>query len=645
MDLQIPSSRCCQVAILAGGQGTRLRERTGDLLPKPMIPVLGKPLLEHQIRLCREHDFTQIALLVHFQHTAISSYFGDGSAFGVQLEYVIEEVPRGTAGALRDALPYLANEFLVLYGDTYLDVDLRAFWNAHLSANANGTLFLHPNDHPQDSDLVEVEHSGRILGIHPYPHPEGHPLKNLVNAGLYVLSKEGLDKFLPSAGKEDLAKHTFPSMLRAGVALNSYASPEYIKDIGTPDRLDKVSLAITAGVVEARSTRNLRPAVFLDRDGTLNHEVDHLRHPNQLKLFPDAAPSVQRINQSGRLAVVVTNQPVVARGEVTFRDLDSIHARMDTLLGEGHAFLDGIYTCPHHPHRGYAGEIAELKFQCMCRKPRTGLIDQACQDLLIAREASWLIGDSTSDIEAGRRAGLRTMLVRTGYAGRDGKVPVLPDYVAPDLASAVHWILEGHGHARDFLFPFVAGHSEDRIILIGGLSRSGKSSIAQVMKELFQATGRRTHVLSLDSWLLPPQSRQEGNGVLGRYDVPNIIRHFELLSDHSSHRMVHLPIYDPITRTATVAGPVRSIGPNDLVILEGVPALAIPELGSMASTRIFIECPESDRLDRLRRDYRWRGLPEDQFEILMQSRSRDETHLVEGSKAHANACFHFEDRL
>lgn len=632
----------CQVAILAGGQGTRLRERTGHLLPKPMVPMLGKPLLEHQINLCREHGFTRIALLVHFQHMAISSYFGDGSAFGVRLDYVTEETPRGTAGALREALPNLDSEFMVLYGDTYLDVNLRSFWNAHFFSEAVGTLFLHPNDHPQDSDLVEVGPSGRVLAIHPYPHPQGLPLKNLVNAGLYILRKEGLDAFLPASGKADLAKHTFPTMLQAGKYLASYVSPEFIKDIGTPDRLDKVSLAITSGVVEARSTRGLRPAVFLDRDGTLNVEVDHLRHPNQLKLFPDAAHSVQRINQSGRLAIVVTNQPVIARGEVTPQGLDSIHAHMDALLGEGHAFLDAIYTCPHHPHRGYEGEVPELKFDCACRKPRTGLIDQACQDLLIGRGESWIIGDSTSDIEAGRRAGLRTMLVRTGYAGRDGRIPVLPDYVAPDLASATQWILEAHSYYRNRLFPFVANHLEDRLILIGGLSRSGKSSVAQVLKELFRASGRIAHVLSLDSWLLPAQIRQEGIGVLSRYDTSAIIGYLESFLHRPTRCRVHLPIYDPISRTPSITAPVYSIGPGDLVILEGVPALAIPELLAMASSRLFVECPESERLARLYKDYQWRGLSRDQFESLMNSRSADENHVVEMSATYADACISFK---
>lgn len=636
---KVPDDSLCQVAILAGGMGTRLRERTGDLIPKPMVPVLSRPLLEHQIQLCREHGFGRIALLVHYQHEAISRHFGDGSAFGVELKYLVEEIPRGTAGALRDALPELAQVFLVLYGDTYLDVDLNGLWQAHVASAASGTLFLHPNDHPQDSDLVEVDAHGWIRAIHPYPHPEGHALKNLVNAGLYVLSKEGLESVLPASGKADLAKHAFPAMIQAGLPLASYVSPEFIKDLGTPDRLDKVIQAITSGVVEARSGRSLRRSVFLDRDGTLNREVNHLRHPDQVQLFPDTARAIHRLNQSGRLAVVVTNQPVIARGDLTFKGLDVIHARLDALLGVGHAYLDAVYFCPHHPDRGFEGEVGELKLDCSCRKPRTGMIDKACDDLSISRKDSWIIGDSTSDMEAGRRAGLRTMLVRTGYAGRDGKFPVLPNYVVPDLGSAIQWILEDHQTLQTLLLPFVATHLDARLILMGGLARSGKSSAAQVMKELFEGAGRQTHVFSLDSWLLPPTDRQEGEGVLARYDLRSAIKQMESLSDRSIRHSIRIPSYDPVTRSASISTPLRSIGPEDLIILEGVPALASPGLLEMADARVYLECPEEARLDRIQRDYCWRGLREDQIEGLIHSRAMDETRLIERSRANADTSF------
>ena len=257
----------CDVAILAGGQGTRLRERAGPL-PKPMVPLLGRPILDHQLDLCRLHGFRRVLLLVHYNPEAIRAHVGDGSRYGLSVEYAVESTPRGTAGALADALPRLADTFLVLYGDTYLDVDLRRLREAHEERRADATLFVHPNDHPQDSDLVEVDDHGFVAALHPYPHAEGTEYDNLVNAALYVMRRDRLEHVIPPEAKADLAKDLFPQMLRAGRRLFAYISPEYIKDVGTPERLDRVAADIQAGLPDRLSARALRSAVFLDRDGT-----------------------------------------------------------------------------------------------------------------------------------------------------------------------------------------------------------------------------------------------------------------------------------------------------------------------------------------------------------------------------------------
>src|SRR5205814_5343742 len=252
----------------------------------------------------------------------------------------------------------------LLYGDTFLDVDLRRLWHAHDMHGADATLFLHPNDHPHDSDVVSLDATGTVREIHPYPHPPGADFRNLVNAALYVMEREGLERYASAEAPSDIAKHMFPAMLAAGRRLHGHVSPEYIKDVGTPQRLDKVERDIDAGVVERLSSRDLRAAGFLDRDGTINREVEHLRDVEQIELLPGAADAIRRLNQAGRLAVVVTNQPVLARGDVTSEGLERIHARLETRLGEGGAYLDGVYVCPHHPERGFPGEVPSLKIEC-----------------------------------------------------------------------------------------------------------------------------------------------------------------------------------------------------------------------------------------------------------------------------------------
>ena len=428
------------MAILAGGMGSRLKSRTGDL-PKPMALLLGKPVLEHQIELCKKYGFTNIALLVHYEYQSISDYFKDGSKWGVVISYIIEKEPRGTAGALFDAMDFLNECFLVLYGDTYLDVDLSSIIDFHNEKESEVTLMVHPNDHPYDSDLVEIDDNCRVLAIHPYPHPKNTYLPNLVNAALYVIKKNILKDIIPKTGKFDLAKHTFPSLINIGSNIFGYISQEYIKDMGTPDRFDKVERDITHGLPEKLSIRNLRTAIFLDRDGTINEEINHLSHPDQLKLVDGAAKAIRKINHSGLLTVVITNQPVIARGDVTLEGLKKIHAKLDHELGLDNAYIDKLYVCPHHPHKGFPGEVEEFKVKCNCRKPETGLIDRAIHELQINSKTSWFIGDSTSDILAGKNARLNTVLVKTGHGGRDAKYSVKPDFIFPDLSAAIDYIL------------------------------------------------------------------------------------------------------------------------------------------------------------------------------------------------------------
>ncbi len=462
-----------QAIILAGGKGTRLKDRLGDL-PKPMIPIAGKPLLEHQVDLGRQHGFTDFVFFVHHRADLIEAHFGDGAKWGVRIRCVHEQEPLGTAGAVLAGFDQLADRFVVLYGDTMVNVDLTRLWQTHEQSGADGTLLLHPNNHPFDSDLVELDAASRVLALHNRPHTAGVWRQNLVNAGLYVLEKRSLERFQvgrdvliapqatdPSDGAPgkarptllDFGKDLFPAMLRRGSFLLGYNSPEFIKDIGTPERYDRVCAQFAGGVIQRSSLATPQRAVFLDRDGTLIEEVSELglTSPAQVKLLPGAANAVHRLNESGWRVVLVTNQPVIAKGLCTEADLKVIHNKLETLLGIEHAFLDRIYFCPHHPKTGFAGERSELKIECGCRKPKTGLIQQAVRELNIDLAQSWLIGDTTTDLQTARNAGLRSVLVRTGYGGKDAKHPAEPDFACDTLIEAVGILLRQLGMARHWV--------------------------------------------------------------------------------------------------------------------------------------------------------------------------------------------------
>ena len=441
-----------QAVILAGGRGTRLKDITGDL-PKPLVDFASKPLLAWQMELLARSGVTEVLLLTGYRSQVIRDVIGDGEAFGLRIIYreEDEENPLGTAGALLDALDAIQDRFVVLYGDTMVNVDIARFAAWHQAHGADASLLVHPNDHPEDSDLVAADKDGRVLGFHPYPHPEGAFLPNAVNAALYVMEKAALAPWRArwQAGelgkRPDIAKHLFPAMLAGGAPLFAYNSPEYIKDAGTPKRHAKVLRDLLSGRIGRASLAHPQKAIFLDRDGTLNVERNRISTPEALELIDGVAGAVKRINESEYRAVVITNQPVIARGDCDEATLAQIHAKLDTLLGREGAYLDALYYCPHHPHGGYPGEVAALKIVCDCRKPAPGMLRQAQADLNIDFSQSWFIGDTTVDMRTARSLGIKAVLLETGHGGRDGACDETPDFSFPTLAEAIDFILEKAG--------------------------------------------------------------------------------------------------------------------------------------------------------------------------------------------------------
>lgn len=433
-----------QAVILAGGKGTRLAEHLKGL-PKPLVDLAGIPLLERQIRHLAQFGIDDIVVLVNYAADTIARFFEQRKDLGVHVTLVDDGEPRGTAGAVLACLDRLADRFLVIYGDTLFNIDVARFVAHHRIAKADATLFLHPNDHPQDSDLVETNDDGHIVAFHPYPHPSGAYHTNLVNAAFYAMEKGALLAWSDFRTPSDFVRDLFPEMIKKNALLNGYRSFEYIKDLGTPARLAKVEQALRSGVLHRASLSVKQKAVFVDRDGTLNVKRGFIAAPEQLDLIPGVGEAIRKLNQHEFRVAVITNQPVVARGECTFEQLRHIHDKLETLLGYEGAFVDGLFLCPHHPDSGFAGEIKALKVDCDCRKPKTGLVDKAVEQLNIDRARSWYVGDTTRDIETAKRSGVGSILVRTGEAGRDRKYPAIPDFVRPNLKAAVELILELDG--------------------------------------------------------------------------------------------------------------------------------------------------------------------------------------------------------
>lgn len=412
-----------KVVIMAGGKGTRISSVVSDI-PKPMIKIEGMPVLEHELNCLREQGFEDIIITVSHLGHVIMDYFGDGSRvspvtgkpFGVHIEYFVEEQPLGNAGALFQLKDKLTEDFLLLNADSVFDIDFNRMINYHKEKGGLVTLFTHPNSHPYDSALIIADDNGAVMQW--LAKEDEHPnyYQNRVNAGLHVLSPKVLDMEI-NTPKIDLDRQLLKLLAGTG-KMFCYDSPEYVKDMGTPDRYEAVCRDFRNGTVQAKNLTQKQKAIFLDRDGTINKYVGFLRDIDEFELIDGVAEAIRAINESGYLAIVVTNQPVIARGEITWEELREIHNKMETLLGLEGAYLDGIYFCPHHPHKGYEGEISELKIDCDCRKPKPGLLLKAAEDFNIDMSQSWMIGDGENDVKAGEAAGCKSILIDKDIFGK-----------------------------------------------------------------------------------------------------------------------------------------------------------------------------------------------------------------------------------
>lgn len=397
-----------KTVIMAGGKGTRISELFPDI-PKPLIPISGKPVLQLEIESLRDQGFKEFILTVGYKAKKIIDYFGDGKRFGVSIEYFIEDTPLGNAGALFKIKDKIKDDFLLLNGDAMFDVDFNRFVDYHKKHGGLVTLFTHPNSHPYDSGLIISNENNEVEQWLTKEDMRPIYYKNRVNAGLHVISPQLLEVNIESS-KIDLDRQLLKPLSGTG-NMFCYDSPEYVKDMGTPERFKAVCEDYLAGRVRSKNLRNKQKAIFLDRDGTINKYVGFLKDINDFELLPDVSKAIRKINNSGYLAIVVTNQPVIARGDVTVEQLNEIHNKMETLLGNDGAYLDAIYFCPHHPDKGFKGEVKELKIECECRKPKPGMLLQAAKDFHIDLKKSWIIGDSKNDIQAGKNAGCKTALI------------------------------------------------------------------------------------------------------------------------------------------------------------------------------------------------------------------------------------------
>lgn len=389
-----------QAIVVAGGLGSRMSNALGGL-PKCLAEINGISLLEYCFRSLSRSNLTKVTLLLsHQAEPIIKASNVIAEKWGIDISYHAQENLLGTAGAIIDAQEVLEDNFIVIYGDLYLDTCLEEITQLSSREDVDFAQIVHPSSHIFDSDIVVINKNNEIVEYCTKPHPSDLVVRNLCNAGIYFFKKSIFANF-PRGKKIDLDRELLPQVLKKGKRGIALRHTGTVKDAGTPERLLELEKTVK---------RNVNPkikAIFFDRDGTLIKEKAYLVNSKELELFEDTAQVLRKCNNLGILTLVVTNQPAIARGILSEENLDHIHNSLDTLLAQEGAWIDEYYYCPHHPDSGFENERTELKMVCECRKPETKLFRDALARWNIKVNESVMVGNTWRDKEAARSLGIK----------------------------------------------------------------------------------------------------------------------------------------------------------------------------------------------------------------------------------------------
>lgn len=381
-----------QVVILAGGLGSRMGSEYADI-PKCLIRIGEKTILEHQIHFFSEFGIKSFHLALGKHSDRIIDFVATIENFReFKFSFTCEKSPLGTGGALIFSLPFLHEEFLLIHGDIFIDANINDLLSSVEDKDVDFVQLLHPSNHMKDSDVVICDEEGRIVRYSPKPRGSFEGVRNMCNAGVYALKKHIFAQ-TTFAERMDLDRELLPRLVQNGARALGVRNLGFVRDAGTPERLMNVRNLYLQGKISRRKSR----LVMFDRDGTINKSRGHLSDYSKIQLCDGVAEAISWFNSNGYYVAVVTNQPVIARGEASTKEVEAIHAYLDYLLAEKGAFIDHYFVCPHHPDSGYHGEVKDLKIICKCRKPEIGLAMKALEYFGIDRKHSIIIGDSWRD--------------------------------------------------------------------------------------------------------------------------------------------------------------------------------------------------------------------------------------------------------
>ncbi|HTM82590.1 HAD-IIIA family hydrolase [Asticcacaulis sp.] len=385
-----------QLVILVGGKGTRLGSHTAKS-PKPLMEISeGRVFLDYFLQSAVRQGFDRVLMLAGHMGEQVKARYHGKSFGGAQIEVIIEPEPMGTGGAFRFALDRLDETFVAANGDTLFDTNLRALDHG-LNSQPDLMASLAVRQVPDSGRFGSVDvQSGRIVAFRE-KDPAAGP--GLINGGLYALRREAIAG-LPE-GSSSIEADLFPQLAAQG-RLGAQVSDGYFLDIGLPDTLERARRELPA---------LKRPALFLDRDGVINQDINYLHRIDDFLWIDGAIDTIRRANDRGMAVIVVTNQSGVARGFYNEADVAALHTHIQSELNAQGAFIDNFYYCPYHAD----ATIDRYRVpDHPDRKPNPGMIQRAAREHNIDLSRSVLIGDQPSDMAAARAAGIKGCLFTDG---------------------------------------------------------------------------------------------------------------------------------------------------------------------------------------------------------------------------------------
>lgn len=398
-----------QVVVLMGGLGTRLKEFTKEC-PKPLVDVNGKPFFDYSLDLLIKAGFRKFVFLIGYRAEMIEEYYKDGSNRGISIKYCYDgEKLLGTGGAVRRAFDLLEDDFLLMYGDSFMDIDYEETVYRFYDGKKNGkhaVMTVLRNNNQFDKSNVVMENGEIILYDKHNPTPE----MNSIDYGVCMYEKSLFASYELDY-KFDIAEIQNKLSLNKEIACHEVTKRFY--EIGSPESLKEFSEYINHRLNEKH------PAVFLDRDGVINEIVynedtelmDSPMNVSQFEMFPGVADAIKAFRNKGYYVFIVTNQPAAAKGKTTLINLYDINTYFVNEMKKEGAEIDNVFMCMHYPKKLKLTKDDYLIKTCDCRKPKPGMILAAANKYNLDLENSYMVGDSFTDVQCGRAAGVKTVFL------------------------------------------------------------------------------------------------------------------------------------------------------------------------------------------------------------------------------------------